>query len=425
MTATGVLRLVAPVEAQLFDSAPAGWEVLRLNELVTLITDSGRNVERAVALENIESWTGRFIETESEFEGSGTAFENGDVLFGKLRPYLAKAWVADGPGAAIGDLHVFRPKRIVPELLSYWLRTPEFIELVRGAVFGARMPRVDWAFLRQVRIALPPLDEQRAIVRYLNQETGRIDSLIAKQEQLIELLNERQEVLLLEAVQGRKRRGPRRNSATGWAESIPQDWDSGNIRHFASMKTGHTPSRSESDYWVQTTIPWFTLADVWQLRQGGKFISTSEECISELGLQNSAAELLPKGTVVLSRTASVGFTGIMEVPMATSQDYWNWVPMPSLLPEFLWYQFRAMAPHFRSLMHGSTHKTIYQADAAAIRIIVPPLREQREIVTVLDRATARMDATAARAAELVTLLRERRQALISAAVTGQIDVRAR
>jgi type I restriction enzyme S subunit len=189
------------------------------------------------------------------------------------------------------------------------------------------------------------------------------------------------------------------------------------------MKTGHTPSRTVDAYWEDTTIPWFTLADVWQLRDGSRtYLGETANRISELGLANSAAELLPTGTVVLSRTASVGFTGIMPVPMATSQDFWNWVCGPSLLPEYLIYVFRAMHDHFRSLMIGSTHKTIYQAVAAAIRIPLPPLDEQRRIVAQLDEQTAKIDNLIAKAERFIVLAKERRAALITAAVTGQLDV---
>ncbi len=188
------------------------------------------------------------------------------------------------------------------------------------------------------------------------------------------------------------------------------------------MKTGHTPSRQHPEYWVNCDIPWFTLADVWQLRQGRRDMGETSEKISTLGLANSAAELLPAGTVALSRTASVGFAGIMPVAMATSQDFWNWVPRAELLPEYLWFQFHAMKPEFERLMTGSTHRTIYQADAASFTILVPPVSEQREIVQRLDSVTKRIDEATATAHRGVALARERRAALISAAVTGKIDV---
>lgn len=183
------------------------------------------------------------------------------------------------------------------------------------------------------------------------------------------------------------------------------------------MKTGHTPSRSREELWQDCTIPWFTLADVWQLRDGTRtYLGETATQLSELGLANSAAELLPAGTVVLSRTASVGFTGIMPRPMATSQDFWNWICSPELLPEFLVYQFRAMTQEFRLLTQGSTHKTIYQGVAAGMSVVVPPLEDQRAVVAYLDRETARIDELIAEQERLIACLEERRRAVVAALV---------
>ncbi|MCH9729465.1 MAG: restriction endonuclease subunit S [Actinomycetia bacterium] len=179
------------------------------------------------------------------------------------------------------------------------------------------------------------------------------------------------------------------------------------------MKTGHTPSRSKPEYWEDVSIPWFTLADVWQLREGRQvYLGDTASRISELGLANSAAELLPAGTVVLSRTASVGFSGVMPTAMATSQDFWNWVCGPDLLPEYLNYQFKAIAPQLRAMNMGSTHQTIYQRDAASIEVLVPPLPEQRAIADYLDRETARIDTLIEEQQRLIELLRERRVSVI-------------
>lgn len=206
---------------------------------------------------------------------------------------------------------------------------------------------------------------------------------------------------------------------------LPNGWRRGNIRRFASMKTGHTPSRSVPEYWLDPAILWFTLADVWQLRGGRQvYVDDTTEKISELGLQQSAAELLPAGTVVLSRTASVGFSGIMRVPMATSQDFWNWVCGPELLPEYLNYQFKALAPELRSLNMGSTHQTIYQKDAAGVALIVPPIDEQKVITGFLDLELTKIDAVIAKQEQLIATLREDRIATITHVVTKGLDADA-
>lgn len=277
----------------------------------------------------------------------------------------------------------------------------ELISLGRGSTFT----ELNSADLASHKVPRASFDLQLQIADYLDRETAEIAAFIADLRLMAELTRERFSSLLAAEVAG--------------------PYPKVNIRRVADMRTGHTPSRSIAEYWTDTDIPWFTLADVWQLRQGAQFLGETKECISALGLANSAAELLPVGTVVLSRTASVGFTGIMPRPMATSQDFWNWVCGPQISPAYLWYQFRAMKPEFDRLKSGSTHKTIYQADAAALRVPVPPREVQAEIVGKLARVESETQDELADIEAAIALAQERRAALITAAVTGQIDVTAR
>ncbi|GAA1606907.1 hypothetical protein GCM10009804_73620 [Kribbella hippodromi] len=302
------------------------------------------------------------------------------------------------------------------------LRTSGFIRAYSNVV---SMPHLTAEKLARIPIPLPPLEEQRAIADYLDNETARIDTLIEQQQRLIEMLGERRQAVIESAVgRGLDPSVPMRPSDLFWTAEIPGHWTASNIRKVAKMKTGHTPSRSKPEYWVDCTIPWFTLADVWQLRDGRRtYLGETKNFISEVGLSNSAAELLPAGTVVLSRTASIGFSGIMPVAMATSQDFWNWIPGDRMTAEYLMWTFRAMRSEIQSLMIGSTHKTIYQPTAAAFRVPVPPVDEQRRITAYLDDQIGKIDTLIIESERLIDLSRERRSALITAAVTGHIDTR--
>ena len=362
-----------------------------------------------------------------------TRFDDGDILLPKITPTfeagrVALTALATAAGAATTEVHVLRARPEVDgRYVTYVCRSEPFLQDGSTRLQGVgNLRRVPTDFIRQFPVEVTELAEQRAVADFLDEQTSRIDTLIGKQTQLVDTLRERRQALLLRAVtKGLDSTATLRPSGLGWAGEIPVNWDVANIRRYAAMKTGHTPSRSTPEYWTDCHIPWVTLADVWQLRDGRTTYlkEGTQTRISDLGLANSAAELLPAGTVVLSRTASVGFSGIMPVPMATSQDYWNWVCGPSLLPTFLLATFRAMRDEFRSLMIGSTHQTIYQPIAAAMSVVVPPIDEQREIVAYIDRQTSQIDALIAKAEEFIGLVRERRAALITAAVSGQIDVR--
>jgi type I restriction enzyme, S subunit len=273
------------------------------------------------------------------------------------------------------------------------------------------------------RVRIPALPVQQRIALYLDEKTARIDSLVEKKRSLLERLAEKRRAMIVRAVtRGLDQGAPLKPSGLNWIDRIPAHWSSGNIRRFASMKTGHTPSRSVPEYWDYCTIPWFTLADVWQIRDGTRwYLETTSENISELGLANSAAELLPAGTVILSRTASVGFSGIMPVPMATSQDFWNWVCGPKLIPEYLLLLFRAMTDEFELSTNGSTHKTIYQGIAAGLKICVPDIAEQQAIAGFVLHQLKSVDAARQKVSESLEAMRAYRTSLVTAAVTAQLS----
>lgn len=195
-------------------------------------------------------------------------------------------------------------------------------------------------------------------------------------------------------------------------------WPTVPIRLVARLGSGHTPSRSKPEYWNDCTKPWITLADVWQLRNGQtNIITATKEKVSSLGLANSSAVLHPAGTVILSRTASVGFSAIMGSAMATSQDFATWTCGPHLAPQYLLHALRGMAPDLKRVATGSTHKTIYMPDIEALRIPLPPVAEQRRIADFLDSTTSRIDRLTHLRKKQYSTLDERYSAAVSELTT--------
>ena len=215
-----------------------------------------------------------------------------------------------------------------------------------------------------------------------------------------------------------------KESELGWLGKVPTHWDVIRTKLVARLESGHTPSRQNPEYWENCTIPWFGLADVWQIRDGRReYVSETNEKVSELGLAHSAARLLPKGTVILSRTASVGFSAIMDTDMATTQDFVNWVPGPRIRSDYLLYVFRAMTHEFRRLTMGSTHQTIYMPDVGRFCTPVPPVEEQERVVGFIRGEVAKIDALVEKKERLIELLQEKRTALITQIVTKGLDPR--
>jgi type I restriction enzyme S subunit len=148
----------------------------------------------------------------------------------------------------------------------------------------------------------------------------------------------------------------------------------------AQLESGHTPSRKNPEYW-DGGIPWIGIKDATD--NHGRTLSDTYQHVSALGLENSSARLLPTNTVCLSRTASVGFVVVMGRPMATSQDFVNWVCGPNIDPKYLKYVLLAENEALWRFASGTTHQTIYYPEAKAFHVCLPPLAEQKYIAAAL------------------------------------------
>lgn len=164
------------------------------------------------------------------------------------------------------------------------------------------------------------------------------------------------------------------------------------LTDIARMASGHTPSRREPSWWGGN-IHWLQLPDIRGV-DGRRALTTIEQ-INELGLANSSAVLLPEGTVCMSRTASVGFVTILGRPMATSQDFVNWVCGPDLDPDFLMYLIIRSRRQIRDLGSGATHHSIYFETVENFSVCIPPIVEQRRIAASLTRSFAEAERLAA------------------------------
>ncbi|TVS23111.1 hypothetical protein EKI51_08405 [Corynebacterium sanguinis] len=173
--------------------------------LALLETEKATDAGLPVALEAVESGTGRLLDGVEIEPGEGKRFLPGDTLFGKLRPYLAKSWLADQEGVALGDIHVYRPREGVdPRFVSYVVQSDNFVSLATASSTGAKMPRVEWSKVAQFPVPSPPLEEQKAIADYLDREVGELDEMLTELRHAGMLLQQRREAIVGGLVRGRE-----------------------------------------------------------------------------------------------------------------------------------------------------------------------------------------------------------------------------
>jgi type I restriction enzyme S subunit len=415
-----------PSGVEWLGEVPEHWEVLPLKRNARLLTDKTDNRSNPVALEHIESWTGRLIETQTEFEGEGVSFEVGDILFGKLRPYLAKAYLATASGEAVGDFHVIHSSAsLLPHLLQYQLLNREVIDLVNSSTYGAKMPRASWSFLGSIAMPVPPLQEQLPIATFLTHETAKIDALIAEQQRLIELLQEKRQAVISHAVtKGLNPDAPMKDSGVEWLGEVPEHWDVTTIKRIVS--TPVTDGPHETPEFIDEGIPFVSAEAVssgrinWERIRG--FISEDDH-------KRYSQKYLPMrdDIFMVKSGATTGVSAIVD----TGREFNIWSPLAvircgsEVLPRFALHFIRS-----RNFLEGvtlgwsfGTQQNIGMGVIENLAILVAPHDEQNAIVEQLDSYVNNVDALIVEATKATALLQERRSALISAAVTGQIDVR--
>jgi type I restriction enzyme, S subunit len=312
------------------------------------------------------------------------------------------------------------PKGIDSGYLAHWLST---IDLGRLSQPGP-VPSLDDDAAKDLVVPVGAPTQQRAIANFLDAETVRIDALVEAKKQLAQRLVELRTSVTTAGVAGRFWPSQRCPTTLEWLDDIPSHWRAGKLSLAAKLGSGHTPSRGRVDWWAGCTIPWVTTGEVAEMRSDElEYVSDTRECISEAGLANSSAEVHPAGTVVLSRTASAGYSAIMARDMATSQDFVAWTCGPLLRPRFLLLCLRAMRRDLLGrLAMGSTHQTIYMPDIESIRVPLPPVEEQDQIVGEVWRRLGTLGLAAKKLNSQIELLSEHRQALITAAVTGELTI---
>jgi len=266
--------------------------------------------------------------------------------------------------------------------------------------------------------------EATSIAVFLDHETAKIDNLIEKQQQLIELLKEKRQAVISHAVtKGLNPDAPMKDSGVEWLGEVPEHWRVSRIKNYAKIESGHTPSKTKSEYWVNCNIPWVSLNDSKQLKNID-YIEDTFYKISELGMANSSAHLLPARAVVFTRDASIGLSAITTKQMAVSQHLIAWICNEKfIIPEFLLLVFYAMEAEFERYTFGATIKTIGMDNVRSLKSAFPSIEEQHTLIYWAFKQVENIKVSISKVEDMIDLLQERRTALISAAVTGKIDVR--
>lgn len=414
---------------------PEHWDSKRFKYFVNLINDKSESngIGFKVALENIESGTGRFTDETGSFDGVGNLFNKGDVLFNKLRPYLCKAVIVPEDGIGVGELLVLRTRQdTCSRFVLYRVLSDYFISMVNGSTYGAKMPRASWDFIGDMVLPFPLYNEQQAIADFLDKKTALIDDLIGKKKRQIELLKEQRQAVINQAVtKGLDPDVPMKDSGIDWLGEIPEYWEMKRLRYVFGMNTGLSVTKEELQ---ESGIPIVNYGDIHTKYGFDLDVSRDElKFVDEQYISSKKSALATESDFVFCDTSEdiEGSGNCVYISKLNGSQIFAGShtiiakPIIEVNSKYLAYLFMAKSwrTQIQSKVYGVKVYSITQKILKDAIALLPPLFEQHQISDYLYLKTAKIDKSISKAEHQIELLQEYRTALISEVVTGKIDVR--
>ena len=382
---------------------PANWKLVQLRRVMTIRNGTDhKDVQLSDGDYPVYGSGGPFT------RASGFLYEGESVLFGRKgtidrpRYVTGRFWTIDTM------FYTELSDSIVGRFLYYFATTIPYSYYSTATA----LPSMTQGDLAGHPILLPPLDEQRAIADYLDEQTSRIDTLIAKQNQFIDTLRERRTGEIVRGVTGWT---PAMRDPESWTDLASMVYPTAPLRHMGLLATGTTPSGEHDELFGDDEggMGWVTPEDLASSVRASRWLRKAGEA--------QVRRLLPGAVLVCCIGATLGKVGFSKEPISTNQQITGITAHDD--GRYLYYGLLAAREELKRLAVGNTLPILNNQRLASLVLPSPPLEKQREIADYLDTQTFKIDALIAKTQEHIALAKERRSALITAAVTGQFDVR--
>jgi len=415
---------------------PTGWPTVPMKYLLRLVSEKVSSFGSElpyIGMENIESWSGRIRGEPSEVEGLANKFEINDILFGKLRPYLAKVTKVDFEGICSTELLVYRCRGVEAGFYRYFLSSKPFIDLVTASTYGSKMPRANSDFIGNQYLPCPSSYEQLLIAKFLDKKTSQIDEAIAIKEQQIALLKERKQIIIQKAVtQGLDPTVAMKDSGVDWIGEIPAHWElPTKMKYISSLKgrqgwqglkaeeyRDEGPHVLSSAHFNNYIIDWDKCPRV-----------SYERYLMDENIQLSIGDvLLMKDGANMGKLA---FVDHLPGPACLNSHLLLFRSFiddakgePYFYPNFMF--FHMMCSEFQDFVKvngtGATFLGISQESLGNYQVCLPPFDEQKTIVAYLGKEVDNYDQAIAQQKLQIEKLKEYKTTLINSAVTGKIRI---
>lgn len=402
---------------------PTTWHTKKMKYISNFIQNkysSDYGLLPYIGLENIASWSGSFISTNSQYDREQSLIcEPEDILFGKLRPYLAKVYMNDRLCCCSNEFAVIRVNGQNKRYMWYQLLSHGFIFEIDRSTYGTKMPRANAEFIRNVFVALPSEIEQQKIANYLDKMCAEIDAVLEKTRASIEEYKKLKQSVITQAVtKGVRGDRPMKDSGIEWIGEIPAEWNKDKvIRVFSVIGSGTTPKSSDENLFDGNT-PWIQSGDI-----NGENLFVTKNCVSNSAIESYSALRVYQAPylVVAMYGASVGNLSLSMIDACVNQACCV-LKKPTINLKFSFYIFKAVKDYLAQKAVGGGQPNISQETIKQLWLPIPSADEQIEISNYLDEKCRSVDALIAKKQQYFTEIETYKKSLIYEYVTGKKEV---
>lgn len=417
------MREMKPSGVEWIGDIPQEWDVVKLKYATDFkqIKYSEQYGELDyIGLENIISWNGMYMETSSHYDREQSLIcEENDILFGKLRPYLAKVYLNTKRQCCSSEFCVIKILENHTKYFWYQLISHGFIFMVDRSTYGTKMPRANSDFIRSLYVNIPPLPEQQRIAGFLDRKCAEIDSIITKTKATIEQYKSLKQSVITQAVtKGIRPDRPMKDSGIEWIGEIPQEWSKDKVfRSFSIIGSGTTP-KSSDDSNYEGNINWIQSGDI----NGEVLLSVKKHLSYEAVKEYSALRLYSSPFIVIAMYgASIGNLSISEIDSCVNQACCV-LAEPKIRIKYAFYSIKAAKDYLITKAVGGGQPNISQDIVKSLWLPIPPVQEQQEISDYLDSKCAEIDRLIAAKEQLLTELESYKKSVIYEYVTGKKEI---
>lgn len=423
-----------PTTLKWIETIPAHWDCVRAQYIFNIVSGSTPNSNDETLWNGNINWiTPADFNTKDHYISKGertisqkgyescstTLVPAGSIIFSKRAP-IGKVVIASEELCTNQGCFGCIPAKELSNNYFYYLigiLEPQYNLLGSGSTFLEISAKEFSSF----RLLFPSIEEQETIAEYLDEVTGKIDALVAEKQALVDELRAYRTSLITESVtRGLNPNAPLKNSGIDWLGDIPEHWKVVKTSYcFDTIGSGTTPTSTEEDFYEHGTINWLQTGD---LNDG--IISNTSKKVTEMAVRVKGLKTYHKGSLVIAMYgATIAKLGLLAIETTVNQACCVLQPSKDILSNYAFYVFWSAKQELISLASGGSQPNISQATISNLRIPVPSISEQQEIIAFLDAKIAKIDEAIAELEAQLKDLVDYKQAVITEAVTGKVDVR--